>query len=37
MSLMMGTSVYVLRARKYDLFLVLHILLAMGIIVALYL
>jgi len=34
---MIGSSVYILRARKYDLFLILHILLAVGIIVALYL
>jgi hypothetical protein len=34
---MLATSVYILRVRKYDLFLILHILLAVGIIVALYL
>jgi hypothetical protein len=33
---MIATSVYILRARKYDLFLVLHIVLAVGILVAVY-
>jgi hypothetical protein len=36
MSLMIATSVYILRARKYDLFLILHIVLAVGILLAVY-
>jgi hypothetical protein len=33
---MIATSVYIFRARKYDLFLILHIVLAVGILVAVY-
>jgi hypothetical protein len=36
MSLMIATSVYILRTRIYDLFLILHIVLAVGILVAVY-
>jgi hypothetical protein len=37
MSLMIGTSIYVLRARCYDVFLVVHVMLAVVLIVALWL
>jgi hypothetical protein len=37
MSLMIGTSIYVFRAKCYDVFLVVHVMLAVVLIVALWL